>query len=65
MTSKAKIIPFPKPKMVLECWECECEVFVIRLDHSTSKTDIIIAVECAECGFEIPFTNQAKEKSDV
>lgn len=65
MTSKAQIIQFPKPKMVLECWNCECQEFFLHISQSIPGTDIISGIECAECGFEIPFTNQAKEKADV
>ena len=62
---KAQIIQFPKPKMVLECWECDCQEFILHLAHSTPKKDVVFSVECAECGFEIPFTNQAKEDANV
>ena len=54
-----RVIQFPKKDIVLECWECECQEFFLHLNEG-SKTDIITAVECAECGFEIPFTNKAK-----
>lgn len=65
MTSKAQIIQFPKPDVVLECWMCEGREFILHLEHSTPEKDVVFAVECVECGFEIPFTNQAKEKVDA
>ena len=62
--AKAQVIQFPKPKMVLECWQCDCQVFILNLEHSTSKTDVITSVECIECGFEIPLTGKAKIEED-